>query len=99
VTYLESGNIKATFSVATNEEWTDKQGLRQKHTEWHNIIVWGRKATVVERFLKKGSEVLIDGRIRRESWEDNGQMKYKTMILCDEFRITGTSDGSGSNTQ
>lgn len=96
---LESGSIVAKFSVATTEVYKDKNGNRAEQTEWHNISVWGKPAEIAEKYLRKGSGVYIEGRIRsREYTDKNGQQKRAYDILCDRFSMLDRkSDGSGSS--
>ena len=70
------------FSVATSEKWTDKNGQKQERTEWHNIVVWGKLADICGTYLKKGSEVYIEGKLQTESYEKDGQKKYITNIVA-----------------
>jgi single-strand DNA-binding protein len=95
---LESGSMVAKFSVATTEVYKDKNGNRAEQTEWHNISVWGKPAEIAEKYLKKGSGVYIEGRIRsREYTDKNGQQKRAYDILCDRFSMLDRkSDSSGS---
>lgn len=80
VTTLENGNKVAKFSVATSETYKDKQGEKQTQTEWHNVEIWGNLATVAENYLKKGSKVYLEGKIKTDTWEKDGETKYKTKI-------------------
>jgi len=79
--YTPAGRPVANFSMATTEHWTDKSGEKQKRTEWHNIVLWGRQAEVANQYLKKGSSCYIEGRIVTRSWEDKDKVKhYRTEI-------------------
>lgn len=99
-----SGQSVANFNVATNEQWTDKQGNRQERTEWHRIVVWGRQAEHCKEYLSKGRTVFIEGRIQTRSWEDReGQKRYTTEIVAMNVQFVGgpgrgqgPSDGGGS---
>jgi single-strand DNA-binding protein len=79
------GNSVASFSIATTERYTDKQGQRQENTEWHNIVAWGKQAEVVAQYLQKGSSVLIEGKLTTRSWENDGKTNYKTEIVMSNF--------------
>ena len=79
----------ATFSVATSETWKDTSGNRMEHTEWHNVQAWNAMADIVARFASKGSQVYVEGKIRTRSYEKDGQKKYITEIIADEFRLLG----------
>jgi single-strand DNA-binding protein len=84
---LESGAIVANFSVATSENYKDKNGEWQSVTEWHDISVWAGLAEAAERTLKKGNLVYVEGKIRTRSWKDaDGNDKYRTEILAQTFR-------------
>lgn len=77
-----SGTSVATFSVATNESYTDKQNNKQDKTEWHNVVCWGKLAEIVGQYLKKGRTVYVEGSLITTSWEDKngGGKRYKTEI-------------------
>lgn len=92
VTYLDNGNAKAIFSIATNEVYFDKDGKRQSHSEWHNITVWGKKAEYVEKYCRKGTSILAEGKLRTETWKDKeGKSHYRTFVLAEEIMILGQS--------
>ena len=80
------------FSVATSEKWTDKNGQKQERTEWHNIVVWGKLADICGTYLKKGSEVYIEGKLQTESYEKDGQKKYITNIVAATVQFIGGGD-------
>ena len=83
VRYTTSGTAVADFSVATNEVWTDQSGERQERTEWHRIVVWRRLAEICEKYLRKGSLVMIEGRIQTREWEDrDGNRRRTTEIIA-----------------
>jgi len=99
---LESGRKVANFSLATTETYKDKNGERVDQTEWHNIVFWGPIADVIEKYLKKGSQVYIEGKIRTRSYDDKeGNKKYITEILGDKMTMLGGApkggDSSASN--
>lgn len=98
VRYLEDGTAVAKFTLATTEVYKNKEGNRVEQTEWHNIVLWRGLASVAEKFLKKGSQVFIEGRIRNRSWDDkDGNKRYITEIIGDNLTILGRkSDDSGS---
>ena len=93
VRYLDgqSGNAKvATFTLATTERYRGRNGETRENTEWHNIVAWRSTADVVERFVKKGTQVYIEGRIRTRSWDDqNGNKRYTTEIIADNLQLLG----------
>ena len=92
-----SGQALARFSVATTETWKNPQGEKQSKTEWHNIVVWGKQAETAEKFLRKGKQVLIEGRIQyREYTDQAGVKKTACEIRCDNFVMLGRMEEGGS---
>lgn len=91
-----SGQVLARFSVATTETWKNPQGEKQSKTEWHNIVVWGKQAEIADKFLRKGKQVLIEGRIQyREYTDQAGVKKTSCEIRCDNFvMLSRMDDGS-----
>ena len=92
VRYLDnSGNAKvATFTLATTERYKDRSGETRENTEWHNIVAWRNSADIVERFVKKGTQLYIEGRIRTRSWDDqSGNKRFTTEILVDNLQLLG----------
>jgi single-strand DNA-binding protein len=91
-----SGQALARFSVATTETWKNPQGEKQSKTEWHNIVVWGKQAETAEKFLRKGKQVLIEGRIQyREYTDQAGVKKTACEIRCDNFVMLGRLEEGG----
>ncbi len=91
-----AGQEVARFSVATTETWKNPQGEKQSKTEWHNIVVWGKQAEIAEKFLRKGKQILVEGRIQyREYTDQAGVKKYMTEIRCDHFVMLGRMDEGG----
>lgn len=95
------GTQVTSFSIATNRNWTDKSGAKKEDTEFHNIVVWGRQAEIAAKFLTKGSEVYIEGRMQTRSWEGkDGQSRKTTEIVCERMQLgsrrTVPSDGTPS---
>ena len=91
-----SGQALARFSVATTETWKNPQGEKQSKTEWHNIVVWGKQAETAEKFLRKGKQVLIEGRIQyREYTDQAGVKKTACEIRCDNFVMLGRMEEGG----
>ncbi len=86
IRYLEGGVGIAEFSLATNEGYKDKSGKRVEHTEWHRIVLWRGLAEIAEKYLKKGAQVYIEGRLRTRAWEDKEKVKrYSTEIIGDHL--------------
>jgi single-strand DNA-binding protein len=87
---LDKGNKVANFSLATSESYISKDGTKQEQTQWHNIVVWGNLATICEKYLKKGKEVAIDGRIAYKQWEDKNGTKHTACdIIIGDFLMLG----------
>jgi single-strand DNA-binding protein len=79
---MQSGDKVANLSVATSERWKDKDGNQQEKTEWHRVVIFGRTAEVAERFLRKGSKVLIEGQLQTRKWQDqSGADRYTTEVV------------------
>jgi len=108
--YTGGGQAVANFSVATDETYKDKNGERQKRTEWHKIVVWGKQAEIAQQYLKKGSLLFIEGRIQSREWQDKeGQKRTSFEIVATNFRMlggrgdsaagTGASFGAGSRSE
>ncbi len=97
VKYTPQGKPVAKFSLATNERYKDKDGNWQDRTEWHNIVLWERLAEIAGEYLKKGSKVYIEGRIRTDSWDDKqtNQKKYMTNIIGNELVLLGGRGEAG----
>ncbi len=99
---LPSGIKVCTFSIATNRVWKDKNGVRQESADYHNIVVFGRQAETVSQYMKKGSSILIEGRMQTRSWEDktSGEKKYRTEIVADrtQFGPKGGNTSGGTST-
>jgi single-strand DNA-binding protein len=94
--YTPGGQPTASFSLATTEQWTDKNGQKQKKTEWHNIVTWGKLAELVNQYLKKGRSAYVEGRINTRSWDDrDGNKKYRTEITANQIQFLGGSPGPG----
>ncbi|HEY2119250.1 MAG TPA: single-stranded DNA-binding protein [Candidatus Acidoferrum sp.] len=90
VRFTSGGQAVANFSMATDSSYKDKSGERQKRTEWHKIVVWGKQAEIAQKYLKKGSLIFVDGRLQTREWQDKeGQKKYTTEIVVNDFRMLG----------
>lgn len=95
--YLPNGDAVANFSIATSEQWKDKEGNKQEATEWHRISFFGKTAEVCGQYLKKGSLVYIEGSIRTRKWVDKeGQDRYTTEIRGDRMQMLGGKPEGGS---
>jgi len=98
VRHLESGVVKANFTLATTERYKDRNGEMKEQTEWHNIVCWRALADVVERFVKKGTQVYVEGKITTRQYTDQtGAVRYITEIVADGLQLLGRrpeSDGA-----
>jgi single-strand DNA-binding protein len=100
---LPAGVKVCSFSVATNRVWKDKSGAKQEAVDYHNVVVFGRQAETAAQYLKKGSGVMVEGRMQTRSWEQEGQKKYRTEIVADRIQFgprggTSVSNGAIKNT-
>jgi single-strand DNA-binding protein len=83
---FENGNKKVSFSIATSEKYKDKEGNTVEQTEWHNIAIFGKLADIAEKYLKKGSKVYLEGKLKTRSWDDkDGNKKYMTEVEINTF--------------
>lgn len=96
VRYLPNGEAVANFSIATTENWKDKNGQKQEKTEWHNIVMYRRLAEIAGEYLKKGRPVYIEGRLQTRKWEKDGVTRYTTEIVADQMQMLGGRDGGTS---
>ena len=93
--YMPSGGAVTNLSVATNESWKDKQtGEQKERTEWHRVAMFGRLAEIAAEYLRKGSQVYVEGRLRTRKWQDQqGNDRYTTEIIADEMQMLGGRGG------
>jgi single-strand DNA-binding protein len=97
VRHLEGGNSVANFTLATNEYYKDKQGARVERTEWHNISAWRGLAELAEKYLKKGSQVYVEGKLRTRQYQDKDQQtRYITEIIAEEISLLGGRPGASN---
>ena len=89
VRHLEGGVSVAKFTLATSESYKDKSGNKVEQTEWHNIVVWRGLADVAEKYLKKGSTIYLEGKIKTRSYDKDGSKHYITDIVADSFTMLG----------
>jgi single-strand DNA-binding protein len=96
IRYTPDGSPVASFSLATSENWTDKSGSRQEHTEWHNIIAWNRLADLAKRFLSKGRQVYVEGRLRSRDWTNrDGNKRRTTEVIATQIVLLGSRQQQG----
>jgi single-strand DNA-binding protein len=99
--YTPTNQAVTSFSMATTEKYKDKSGVQQSHTEWHNVVCWGRLAEIARDYLKKGSPVYIEGRIQYRSYDDKeGIKRYRTEIVASSMQLLGGKpSGEGAPAQ
>jgi len=91
VRHLENGAAVANFPIATSETYKDKNGDRQEITEWHNIVLWRGLAEIAEKYLKKGNQVYIEGKLKTRNWQDKeGNTRYTTEVIGDNMTMLGS---------
>ncbi len=92
----QSGQAVATLRIATNEAWNDRNGARQERTEWHRVILWGKLAELAEKYMKKGRQIYVEGRLQTRQWQDQqGQTRYTTEIVAQAVQFLGGREGAG----
>jgi single-strand DNA-binding protein len=98
VRYMPDGGAVTNVSIATTDTWKDKSGEKQERTEWHRVVFFLKLAEIAGEYLKKGSQVYIEGRLQTRKWQDkDGQEKYTTEIVADRMQMLGTRSGAGGN--
>lgn len=94
---IPSGQMVATFAVATNRQWTDQSGQKQEKAEFHNIVAWRKLAEIVQQYVKKGMKVYIEGRMETRSWDDpQGAKKYRTEVVANNMIMLNSKGGSSA---
>lgn len=100
VRYMPNGNAVANLSLATSESWKDQQGQMQERTEWHRLTMYRRLAEIAGEYLKKGSQIYVEGKLQTRKWQDQqGQDRYTTEIIVDQMQMLGSRDGGGQGGQ
>ena len=100
VRYLDNGVAVANISLATSENYKNKQGERVTQTEWHDVVLWRGLAEVAEKYLKKGSSVYVEGKLRTNKWVDKDEnTRYKTEVLADKLTMLGRSQNQEQSTE
>jgi single-strand DNA-binding protein len=96
--YMTNGEAVTNATLATSENWKDKNGEKQEKTEWHNLVFYRRLAEIAGEYLKKGSQVYIEGKIQTRKWQDKetGKDRYTTEIIVNEMQMLGSKAGGGS---
>lgn len=99
VRYMPNGNAVANLSLATSESWKDQQGQVQERTEWHRLTMYRRLAEIAGEYLKKGSQIYVEGKLQTRKWQDQqGQDRYTTEIIVDQMQMLGGRGGEGGGT-
>ena len=95
---FDNGIKKATFSLATTEKFKNKEGVLAEETEWHKVVVWRKLAEIAEAYLRKGSLLFVEGRLRTHSWDDkDGNKRYTTEVIADTFTMLGPRKDQAGN--
>jgi single-strand DNA-binding protein len=96
--YMTNGEAVTNATLATSENWKDKNGEKQEKTEWHNLVFYRRLAEIAGEYLKKGAQIYVEGRIQTRKWQDKetGKDRYTTEIIVNEMKMLGSKTGSGS---
>lgn len=99
--YTPDGMAVCNFSLATSDRYKDKNGEKKEVTDWHNITAYNRRAEICAEYLKKGSQVYIEGKLKTQSWEKDGQRHYKTFVVLEDLEMLGSkkdgqAEGAGS---
>lgn len=98
VRHLDNNSVVASFTLATNESYKNKSGEKVTNTEWHNIVVWRSLAEIAGRYIKKGTMLYVEGKIRTRSWNDkDGNKRYTTEIEADNFQMLSSRGDESSN--
>ena len=88
--FTPQGTAVTNLSIATNESWKNQEGQIQDRTEWHRVVLYGKMAETASEYMRKGSMVYVEGRLRTKEWEDQNQIKRKTTeVMCDNFTMLG----------
>jgi len=94
--YMPSGDAIVNLSLATTDQWKDKNGEKQERTEWHRIVIFGKTAEIAGQYVRKGSQIYIEGRLQTRKWTDKeGQERYTTEIVADRMQMLGSRGGGG----
>jgi single-strand DNA-binding protein len=100
IRHLDNNLVVARFSLATSESYKNKNGERVTNTEWHNLVLWRGLAEIAEKYVKKGSQIYVEGKIRYRSWDDkDGNKRYSTEIDCDSMQLLSRKQDDGSHSE
>ena len=93
------GQSVASFSIATTENWTSKEGEKKEQTEWHRIVLWGKAADSLQPYLVKGKQIYLEGRLQTRQWEKEGQKHYTTEVKADKIVLLGGGGGGAGGSR
>ncbi|WP_300088207.1 single-stranded DNA-binding protein [uncultured Nitrosomonas sp.] len=97
IRYMPSGDAMANLNIATTDTWKDKGGEKQERTEWHRVVMFGKQAEIAGEYLKKGSQIYIEGRLQTRKWTDKANVeRYTTEIVADRMQMLGGRSGGGN---
>jgi single-strand DNA-binding protein len=99
VRYTPGGAPVASFSIATTENWTSKDGEKHEQTEWHRIVLWGKQAETLQPYLTKGKQIFVEGRLQTRQWEKDNQKHYTTEIKADRIVLLGGGGRGGERSE
>ena len=95
---MDNNLVKAQFSLATSERWNNKDGVKEEHTEWFNIVMWRGLAEIAEKYVRKGSLLYVEGRLRTRSYDDkDGIKRYISEVIADNMQLGPKTDGQGAS--
>jgi len=94
--YMTSGEAVTNATLATSENWKDKSGEKQEKTEWHNLVFYRRLAEIAGEYLKKGSQIYVEGKLQTRKWEKDGATRYTTEVIVNEMTMLGGKSSGGS---
>lgn len=92
IKHFDGGNSVANLSLATSEKYRDREGNQVEDTEWHRLVIWGKLSEIVEKYVKKGNLIAVNGKIKTETYEKNGEKRYATNIVVRDFKMLGGGD-------
>ena len=95
IRYMPNGDAVCNLSIATSESWKDKQGQQQERTEWHRLTMYRKLGEIAAEYLKKGSQIYVEGKLQTRKWQDQqGNDKYTTEVICDQMQMLGGRDNN-----
>jgi single-strand DNA-binding protein len=96
--HTPQGQAVCNFSIATSESWNDKAGQKQERTEWHRVVVWGKLGELCSKYLQKGRQVYLEGKLQTRAWDDkDGQKRYTTEVVANTVQFLGSAAGAGAS--